>query len=149
MPLLLRPGGLSSGTASQGTSIIQDPGWQADTMRELKALELKGQRMQHAVIGQPHLPSPVQCAMGAGLLSNDCALPAKGRFCISLHSLALLAAVHAPQPDRICFSCSFAPLMLSGHIDSHILPSVRHYACYTHDAERCLDRRRGAMDKLQ
>ena len=54
MPLLLRPDGLSSGTISQDRSSMRDSQWQADTIQELNALELKGQRMQHAVIGQLH-----------------------------------------------------------------------------------------------
>ena len=52
MPLLLRPDGLSSGNVSHETSSMRDSQWQADTIRELNALELKGQRMQHAVIGK-------------------------------------------------------------------------------------------------
>ena len=52
MPLLLRPDGVSSGAVSQEMSSMQESQWQADTIQELKALDLKGQRMQHAVIGQ-------------------------------------------------------------------------------------------------
>lgn len=62
MPLLLRPNGVSSDAVSQEMSSMRDSQWRADTITELKALELKGQRMQHAVIGQPHVFLPAHCA---------------------------------------------------------------------------------------
>ena len=55
---------------------MQRSQWQADTIQELKALDLKGQRMQHAAIGQPHFHSPLQCAMGqAWWHTFECCLP--------------------------------------------------------------------------
>ena len=53
---------------------MRDSQWQADTIQELNALELKGQRMQHAVIGQLHFfPLCTAPQSGLGVIQSSAA----------------------------------------------------------------------------
>ena len=57
MPLVLQTGAAGAVDGSQGSETVSRTQWEGQVLEELRALELEGQRRQHAVIGKP-CPAP-------------------------------------------------------------------------------------------
>ena len=53
MPLVLQSKAASAADGSQSSGNVSRTQWEGQVVQELRALELEGQRRQHAVIGMP------------------------------------------------------------------------------------------------
>ena len=56
MPLVLRSKAAGAMDGSQSSGNVSRFQWEGQVVQELRALELEGQRRQHAVIGMPCVP---------------------------------------------------------------------------------------------
>ena len=56
MPLVLRNKAVGAVDGSQSSGNVSRTQWEGQVVQELRALELRGQRRQHAVIGMPCVP---------------------------------------------------------------------------------------------